>query len=94
MIDKEMIEYIANLARLSLTEEEKNRFSKDIDEILEYVKQLDQADTEGIEPTSLMAKKETPLREDVKKESLPLDKALQNGPVVKKNFFAIPKVIS
>ncbi len=94
MIDKKVVEHIANLARLELTEDEKASFAHELGSILEYVEQLSSADTEGVEPTSFMVPEHDPLRDDVEKESLPANKALQNGPSVKKGFFAVPKVIN
>lgn len=94
MIDKKVVEHIANLARLELTEDEKTSFTDELGSILEYVEQLNRADTEGVEPTSFMVPEHDPLRDDVEKESLPAKKALQSGPSVKKGFFAVPKVIN
>lgn len=93
MIERETVEHIAHLARLELTEEETTLFTKDLDSILEYVKQLNEADTDNVEPTSFMVPDHNPFRDDVELDSLPKDKILQNGPSVKKGFFAIPKVI-
>ena len=94
MIDKKVVEYIANLARLELTEDEKASFTDELGSILEYVEKLSSADTEGVEPTSFMVSEHDPMRDDMEKESLPANKALQNGPSVKKGFFAVPKVIN
>jgi aspartyl-tRNA(Asn)/glutamyl-tRNA(Gln) amidotransferase subunit C len=93
VINKKVIKQIAHLARLELTEDEITSYTKDLDSILEYVKQLNEADTENVEPTSFMVPRHNPLRDDVEKESLPKEKTLQNGPSIKKGFFAIPKVI-
>ena len=93
MIEKKIVEHIADLSKLELTENEKASITKDLDSILEYVKQLNNVDTEGIEPTAFMVPKHTPLREDVEKESLPREKILKNGPSIKKGFFAVPKII-
>ena len=94
MIDKQVVEHIADLARLELTEDEKTSFTSELCSILEYVEQLNKADTEGVEPTAFMVPDHDPLRDDVEKESLSAQKALQNGPSVKKGFFAVPKVIN
>ena len=93
VIDKKSVEHIAHLARLELSEEEIDRFTGELGSILEYVRQLDKADTENVEPTSFMVPEHNPLREDVTQESLNKDQILQNGPDVKKGFFAVPKVI-
>lgn len=93
MIDKNTVEYIAELARLELTEKEKESFAEEIDSILEHMKQLNDVDTEGIEPTSFFAPGHDTLRDDKVKESLSVEDALKNGPNIKKGFFAVPKVI-
>ena len=94
MIDKKVVEHIANLAKLEVTEGEKASFAKELDSILEYMEQLNSANTERVEPTSFMVPEHDPFRDDREKESLSAEKTLQNGPSVKKGFFAVPKVIS
>ncbi len=93
MIGKKDVEHIANLARLELEEGDTASFTNELGSILEYVKQLNEVNTEGVEPTAFMVPKHDPLRDDSKKESLPVEKILQSGPSVKKGFFAVPKVI-
>jgi aspartyl-tRNA(Asn)/glutamyl-tRNA(Gln) amidotransferase subunit C len=93
MIDKKTVEYIAQLARLEVTEQEKELFVKELSAVLEYVEFLKGAPTGGIEPTAYATAEHNPLRDDVVQESLPAGKLLQNGPSVKKGFFAVPKVI-
>ncbi len=94
MIDKKTVEHIANLARLEVTEDEKKSFARDLGSILDYIEKLNEAGTEGIEPTAFMVPEHGPVRKDIEKESLPEEKTFQNGPSVKKGFFAVPKVIN
>jgi aspartyl-tRNA(Asn)/glutamyl-tRNA(Gln) amidotransferase subunit C len=93
MIDREHVLHIARLARLKLTEEEIGSFTEQLGSILEYVEQLNNVDTGNIEPTSLMAPSHNQLRADVEVQSLTQDQVLANGPSVKKDCFAVPKVI-
>jgi aspartyl-tRNA(Asn)/glutamyl-tRNA(Gln) amidotransferase subunit C len=93
MIDRKTVEYIAELARLELTEDEKGSCAKDLGSILDHIAQLNEVDTEGVEPTSFMVPDHDPLRDDRKTASLPVDETLKNGPMVKKGFFAVPKII-
>lgn len=93
MINSELVQKIASLARLKLTDEEIENFTKQMNSTLDYVNQLGSADTSGVEPTSLMVPAHDPLRDDVETESLSHDEILSNGPNVKKDHFAIPKVI-
>jgi len=87
------IEYVARLARLSLTESEKERFRKDLAEILAYVGKLDQIDTEAIQPTSHVLSVQNVFRDDEVSPSLPKDVVLANAPQKKDGLFKVPKII-
>jgi aspartyl-tRNA(Asn)/glutamyl-tRNA(Gln) amidotransferase subunit C len=94
MIDKKLVQHIADLARLSLSDEETEEFAHQLASILGYVEQLNKVDTSNVEPTALVAPAHDPLRQDEPTPSLPPDKLLQNGPKVKNGYFAVPKVIN
>lgn len=94
MIERKTVEHIANLARLEVTEEEIDSFTRELGSILAYVEQLNEVDTEQVEPTAFMVPEHDPLREDVGTASLPAAETLKNGPAIKKGFFAVPKVIN
>lgn len=87
------IEYVARLARLSLTESEKERFRKDLAEILAYVGKLNQIDTEAIQPTSHVLSVQNVFRDDEVLPSLPKDVVLANAPQKKDGLFKVPKII-
>ena len=87
------VEKIADLARLNLTSEEKNKFTKQFNLILEYFKKLNELDTSGIEPLSQPLNITNVFREDLVRESLPVEKALENAPDKAGNYFKVPKVI-
>ena len=87
------VEHIAKLARLRLTEEEKQRFQKELGKIIEYFDQLKKLNTEGVPPTTHVVPLENVLREDVVAPSLPVDEALANAPDRKGNYFRVPKVV-
>jgi aspartyl-tRNA(Asn)/glutamyl-tRNA(Gln) amidotransferase subunit C len=93
MIDREHVLHIAKLARLKLTDEEVDHFTGQLGSILDYVEQLEAAPTEGVDPTSIMAPEHDALREDQPEPSLERDEVLKNGPEVKEDHFAVPKVI-
>ena len=63
-ISKKEIEHIAHLARLGLTEEEKEKFALQLSSILDYIEQLKEVDTKGIEPTAQVTGLENVYRED------------------------------
>ncbi|MEF9475501.1 MAG: Asp-tRNA(Asn)/Glu-tRNA(Gln) amidotransferase subunit GatC [Candidatus Mariimomonas ferrooxydans] len=81
------------LARLALTEEEKNLFSKQIGSIIKYMDKLNELDTSSVEPTAHVLPMKNVLRADELKPSLPNDKALQNAPNKTNGFYKVPKII-
>ena len=78
MIDKKTVEYVAELARLKVSEEEKSAFVKELGSILDYIEQLKSADTEGVDPTSFMVVEHDSLRDDIEKSSLAPEISLKN----------------
>ncbi len=87
------VEHIAKLARLKLSEQEIDRYQRDLSAILEYVGQLNELDTDNVEPTAHPLPVHTVLREDEVGLSYEPDKALQNAPHRDGSFFAVPKVL-
>ena len=87
------VEHIAKLARLKLTEEEKQRFQKELGTIIEYFDQLKKLNTEGVPPTTHVVPLENVLREDAVKPCLSVEEALANAPDRKGNYFRVPKVV-
>ncbi len=85
--------YVANLARLQLSDEEISRFELQLAEILQYVKQLENVDVEGIEATAHSSEMFNVFREDVAKASLPPEVVLSNAPRQANGLFVVPKVI-
>jgi aspartyl-tRNA(Asn)/glutamyl-tRNA(Gln) amidotransferase subunit C len=93
MINREHVLQIAKLARLKLSENEIENFTVQLGSIFEFIDQLNQVDTTNVEPTCFVSPLHDPMRDDVEKPSFTQEVALKNGPLVKKGFFAIPKVI-
>lgn len=87
------VEYVAKLAKLKLSEEEKKKFQKELDKIIKYIDQLNQVDTENVPITSHIVPMENVLREDKVKPSLTQEEALANAPDKKDGYFRVPKVI-
>jgi aspartyl-tRNA(Asn)/glutamyl-tRNA(Gln) amidotransferase subunit C len=94
MMDKDRVKYIANLSRLSLSDQETEAFTGQLASILGYMEQLNKVDTTNVEPTAFIAPSHDPMRDDIEIPSLPPEKLLQNGPAVKNGYFAVPKVIN
>ena len=87
------VEHVARLARLKLSEEEKNLFAGQMGAILGYVEKLKELNTDGIIPTSHAVPMENSFREDAVSLSIGIDKALANAPDRVESFFRVPKVI-
>ena len=98
------VSYVADLANLELTPEERERMVKDLGSILNYIERLKELDTSNVPPMTQAfnggeaADQEKNAvaqawREDVVATCLPHDEALRNAPVKDKDFFKVPKVI-
>jgi aspartyl-tRNA(Asn)/glutamyl-tRNA(Gln) amidotransferase subunit C len=93
-ITREEVEHIAHLARLTLAGDEAERMTGDLDRILDYVGQLGELDTAGIEPTAHAIPLATPLREDRPLEPVDPEAALAGAPDRSGSAFAVPKVLA
>lgn len=85
--------HIAFLARLSLSQEENEKFGLQLGGILDYVEKLDELSTVGIEPTSHVLAIDNIMREDIPRPSLSRDNALLNAPDRSGDFYRVPKII-
>ncbi len=92
-ITRDTIEYVAHLARLELDAEEIDRYTGQIDRILEYMDTLNALDTEGIEPTSHAVPIDCVLREDRARDSFAVESSTGNAPDKRGSFFKVPPVI-
>ncbi len=85
---------VAHLARIALSDEEAVRYQEQMDQILEYVEQLNRIDVTGIEPTAHAGAVFNVVREDIATgTSLSQAAALQNAPAVSHDQFRMPKVV-
>ena len=87
------VNYVANLARLNLTEEESITFQRQIEDILGYINKLEELDIGNIEPTAHAAPVFDRVREDVTKPSLDREAFLNIAPSVSNDQLKVPKVI-
>jgi aspartyl-tRNA(Asn)/glutamyl-tRNA(Gln) amidotransferase subunit C len=92
MLKEDVVEKVAQLARLKLTEEEKETIGKQLLSILEFVNQLNEVNTEGVDAV-WYGQEGTPLREDVPKGEFSQEKALANAPERENGFFVVPKIL-
>jgi aspartyl-tRNA(Asn)/glutamyl-tRNA(Gln) amidotransferase subunit C len=89
----EEVEHVAELARLEFSEEEKRKLSEQLAEILNYIDQLNELDTEKVEPTSHVIPVKNVVRPDVEGPLLTLDEALANAPSRVDGLFEVPKIV-
>jgi len=87
------VEYIAKLARLTLTDDEKMVYTGQLNSILHYMETLGKLDTDKVEPLSHILESTNIMRDDEKIPSLPVDTVLGNAPDRTEKFFRIPRVV-
>jgi len=93
-ISQEEVEHIALLARLNVAESEKELLSDQLSQILTFVNQLRDVDTDGIPLTSTTSIPSNVLRDDVQATSLTDEQATANAPQSEDGFFVVPKIIA
>jgi aspartyl-tRNA(Asn)/glutamyl-tRNA(Gln) amidotransferase subunit C len=89
----EEVEHVALLARLRLSQEERTRFTTQLNSILEHFEQLQQLDTSGATPMSHAVAMSNVFREDDPQKSLSPEEALENAPDKARDCFRVPRVI-
>ncbi|BCA54164.1 Aspartyl/glutamyl-tRNA amidotransferase subunit C [Nitrospira sp. KM1] len=92
-ITKQDVEKVAKLARLEVTDAEKEVFAKQLSQILSHVQTLNQYDTGNVEQTSSVPARVNVFREDEVRPSLSVEQALANAPRREANGFSVPKII-
>lgn len=92
-IDKKMVEYVAELSKLRLSEEEKELMGKDLTRVLQYMEVLNRLDTKDVLPLTHVSGVENVFREDVAADSFGRDKILQNAIAVADGCFKVPQTV-
>lgn len=92
-IDKDSIKKIAHLARLEFDESSAEKMSQDMSQILDWVEQLNELDTTGVEPLTTMSSEVNVMREDKAGSHLSHDAGLENAPKKDADYFRVPKVL-
>jgi aspartyl-tRNA(Asn)/glutamyl-tRNA(Gln) amidotransferase subunit C len=87
------VDYIANLARIELTDEEKGKFRSQFGDILKYFDKLNQVDVEGVEPTAHAFPRHNVWDEDEARSGFTAEEALSNAPAKRHNQIVVPRVI-
>ena len=92
-IDKNTINKIAKLSRIKLEEKEADSLIKDLNSILDWVEQLNEVNTEKVEPLSYISLSKLPKREDISENKNNTKEILSNAPDKLEGYFAVPKVV-
>ena len=92
-ISSKEVEYVANLARLEVTDMEKEKFTAQLNNILLYIDKLNELNTRGVEPMSHAIAITNAFREDKILDSIGTEISLANAPDSRGEFFRVPKVI-
>lgn len=92
-ISDETIEYVGILAKLELSEGEKEQAKKDMENMLNYIDKLNELDTEGVEPMSHIFSMENVFREDVVTNGDDREQLITNAPQKKDGTYMVPKTI-
>jgi aspartyl-tRNA(Asn)/glutamyl-tRNA(Gln) amidotransferase subunit C len=92
-VSPEQVRHIASLARIAMSDEELARIGPELNNILGWVEQLGEVNTEGVEPLATVIDQKLRLRDDVVTDGDIRDDVLANAPDAQHGFFAVPKVI-
>lgn len=87
------IDRVAQLARIALTSEEKEKFARQLGDVLHHIRQLEQVDVTGVEPTAHAFPLNNVWQEDVARPGLSVEDALRNAPAQRDNMIVVPKVV-
>ena len=93
MIDRESVLHVAKLARLTLHGDEVPALTEQLVKILGHVEQLQEVNTDGVEPTAQVSVDRLPLREDVVRAGVPRELALSQAPETASGGFVVPAFI-
>ncbi|HOK79233.1 MAG TPA: Asp-tRNA(Asn)/Glu-tRNA(Gln) amidotransferase subunit GatC [bacterium] len=92
-IDRKTVEYLTKLARIKIENSEMEKIILDLKSILDYISQLNQLNTENIEPAKHVLSCANVCRKDKSRPSLPVDSVMKIAPEKTGNLFRVPKII-
>lgn len=92
-VDESTVRRIARLARIKITDEEAKSLQGELSGILNWVEQLDEIDTAGVEPMTRVVAQDMKMREDKVDDGEIADAVLKNAPMVDDHYFVVPKVV-
>ncbi|MCW5699166.1 MAG: Asp-tRNA(Asn)/Glu-tRNA(Gln) amidotransferase subunit GatC [Rhodospirillales bacterium] len=92
-LDKDAVRKMASLARIRIRDEELDPLAKELSQIIGWVEQLAEVDTEGVEPMTSVAEMTLSRRSDTAHDGGKVEAVLANAPDRVENFYAVPKVV-
>lgn len=92
MITVKDVEHVAKLARLELTEEEKELYTKQLGDVLKYVDQMNEIDTSNVKPMTQVIDFVNVMREDKVEYEHTKEELMSNAPEEENGFFKVPKI--
>ena len=92
-INEALIDQLAHLARLEFEPAARTEITDDLNRILAFVEQLNEVDTDGVEPLIYLVDEPNLIRDDAPRLDISQDDALQNAPKHDSDYFRVPKVI-
>ena len=92
-VNTEQVRHIAKLARIAMRDDELERLVPELNNILGWIEQLAEVDTDGVEPLTAVIDQHLRLRDDAVTDGNIRDEVLANAPDAQHGFFAVPKVI-
>lgn len=92
-VDETTVRRIARLARIKITDDEAKSLEGELSGILNWVEQLDEIDTAGVEPMTRVVAQKLKMREDVVADGEKAEEVTANAPLSEDHFFVVPKVV-
>lgn len=92
-ISIDQVKHVAHLARLAISEKEAEKLTQELDAIITFAEQLNELDTENVEPTSHVLDMKNVMREDVAGKGLPREEVLKNAPNHQNGQIKVPSII-
>ncbi|PAV28003.1 Asp-tRNA(Asn)/Glu-tRNA(Gln) amidotransferase GatCAB subunit C [Virgibacillus profundi] len=92
-ITKDQVKHVAHLARLAVTEEDVEKLTDDLSAIIGYAEQLNELDTENVEPTTHVLDLKNVMRKDEPKKWITQEEALKNAPDKEAGHFRVPSIL-
>ena len=92
-VNSEQVRHVAKLARIAMSDAEVEAMVPELNNILGWVEQLAEVDTDGVEPLTAVIDNHLRMRDDVVNDGIIRDAVLLNAPDAQHGFFAVPKVI-